>query len=117
MSKSLKLREQHADKLLELDELVGEAVKKLKAAGWTSGYLKPIVVARVNPLRFAKPGKDEKADFDKTIAKMIDGKLQGQNQAYGQRARVFRRIAELAADILVDDCLHGGRRLRIVHFR
>jgi ParB family transcriptional regulator, chromosome partitioning protein len=73
LSKSLEMREQHADKLLELDELVGEAVKKLKAAGWTSGYLKPIVVARVNPLRFAKPGKDDKADFDKTIDKMIEG--------------------------------------------
>jgi ParB family chromosome partitioning protein len=73
MSKSLKLRETHADKLLELDELVGEAVKKLKDAGWTSGYLKPIVVARVNPLRFAKLGADDKADFDKTIDKMIDG--------------------------------------------
>jgi ParB family chromosome partitioning protein len=73
MSKSLKMREAHADKLLELDELVGQAVTKLKEAGWTSGYLKPIVVARINPLRFAKPGKDEKADFDKTIDKMIDG--------------------------------------------
>src|SRR5262249_19558111 len=73
MSKSLKLREAHADKLLELDQLVAAAVAKLKAAGWTSGYLKPIVVARINPLRFAKPGKDEKADFDKTIDKMIDG--------------------------------------------
>jgi ParB family chromosome partitioning protein len=74
MSKSLTWREKHADKLLELDELVGEAVKKLKEAGWTSGYLKPIVVARINPLRFLKPGKaDEKHDFDKTIDKMIDG--------------------------------------------
>jgi ParB family transcriptional regulator, chromosome partitioning protein len=73
MSKSLKLRETHADKLLELDELVGEAVKKLKDAGWTSGYLKPIVVARINPLRFAKLGAEDKADFDKTIDKMIDG--------------------------------------------
>ena len=73
MSKSLKMREAHADKLVELDKLVGEAVTKLKEAGWTSGYLKPIVVARINPLRFAKPGKDEKADFDKTIDKMIDG--------------------------------------------
>ena len=73
MAKSLKMREAHADKLLELDEAVGEAVTKLKAAGFTSGYLKPIVVARVNPLRFAKPGKDEKSDFDKTIDKMIEG--------------------------------------------
>jgi ParB family transcriptional regulator, chromosome partitioning protein len=73
MAKSLKMREAHADKLLVLDEAVGEAVTKLKAAGFNSGYLKPIVVARVNPLRFAKPGKDDKSDFDKTIDKMIEG--------------------------------------------
>jgi ParB family chromosome partitioning protein len=73
IKKSLKLREAHADKLLVLDEAVTAAVVKLKEAGFTSGYLKPIVVARVNPLRFAKPGKDDKADFDKTIDKMIEG--------------------------------------------
>jgi ParB family chromosome partitioning protein len=74
MKKSLVLREAHADKLLELDEAVSAAVAKLKEAGFTSGYLKPIVVARVNPLRFAKPGANaEKADFDKTIDKMIEG--------------------------------------------
>ena len=74
MAKSLKLREAHADKLLELDELVGEAVERLKEAGLTSGYLKPIVVARINPLRFVKAGKDDaKPDFDKTIDKMIEG--------------------------------------------
>jgi ParB family chromosome partitioning protein len=73
MAKSLKLREAHADKLLELDEAVTAAVAKLKEAGFTSGYLKPIVVARVNPLRFVKSGPDEKSDFDKTIDKMIDG--------------------------------------------
>ena len=74
MSKSLKLREAHAEKLLELDKLVGEAVQKLKDAGWTSGYLKPIVVARINPLRFIKAGKDDaRPDFDKTIDKMIEG--------------------------------------------
>ena len=74
MSKSLKMREEHADKLLELDIAVAAAVEKLKAAGFTSGYLKPIVVARVNPLRFVKAGKDDaKPDFDKTIDKMIEG--------------------------------------------
>ena len=72
MTESLTMRAAHADKLLELDELVGEAVKKLKDAGWTSGYLKPIVVARINPLRFVKQGKDDRADFDKTIDKMIE---------------------------------------------
>ena len=74
IKKSLALREAHADKLLELDEAVTAAVAKLKEAGWTSGYLKPIVVARINPLRFPKPGKDDaKPDFDKTIDKMIEG--------------------------------------------
>jgi ParB family chromosome partitioning protein len=76
MKESLPMREAHADKLLALDEAVTAAVAKLKAAGWNSGYLKPIVVARVNPLRFVKPGKDAvPADFDKTIDKMIEGAL------------------------------------------
>jgi ParB family chromosome partitioning protein len=72
MKKSLAVREEHADKLLELDQAVTAAVAKLKEAGWTSGYLKPIVVARINPLRFAKLEKDEHADFDKTIDRMLD---------------------------------------------
>ena len=74
MSESLELRAEHADKLLELDEAVTAAVARLKESGWNSGYLKPIVVARVNPLRFVKPGKEDAApDFDKTIDKMIEG--------------------------------------------
>src|SRR5205807_569113 len=43
-------REERAQKLLELDEAVGEAVEKLKARGLTSPYLKAFVVARINPL-------------------------------------------------------------------
>jgi ParB family transcriptional regulator, chromosome partitioning protein len=75
LAKSLPLREAHADKLLALDEAVTAAVQRLKEAGWTSGYLKPIVVARINPLRFVKsaPGQEATADFDKTIDRMIDG--------------------------------------------
>ena len=73
LKKSLELREAHADKLLVLDEAVTAAVAKLKEAGFTSGYLKPIVVARINPLRFVKAGKDDQSDFDKTIDKMIEG--------------------------------------------
>jgi ParB family transcriptional regulator, chromosome partitioning protein len=73
MAKSLPMREAHADKLLALDQAVASAVVKLKAAGWNSGYLKPIVVARINPLRFVKPGQeDAKQDFDKIIDKMIE---------------------------------------------
>jgi ParB family chromosome partitioning protein len=61
--------------LLTLDALVNEAVKKLKESGFTSGYLKPVVVARINPLRFvkAKPGEPVRGDFHKTIGKMMEG--------------------------------------------
>jgi ParB family chromosome partitioning protein len=96
MTKSLRLREAHADKLLELDELVGKAVTKLKEAGWTSGYLKPIVVARINPLRFAKLGKDDRADFDKTIDRMIDG------------AKKFDATKIKAQDVAIAAAVGGG---------
>ena len=74
MKRSLALREAHAERLLELDQAVTQAVTRLKEAGFTSGYLKPIVVARINPLRFIKAGKDDaRPDFDKTIDKMLEG--------------------------------------------
>ncbi|MBA3542356.1 MAG: chromosome partitioning protein ParB [Deltaproteobacteria bacterium] len=96
MARTLATREAHADKLLELDELVGQAVVRLKEAGWTSGYLKPIVVARINPLRFAKLGKDDRADFDKTIDKMIEG------------AAKFDASKIKAADIALAATVGGG---------
>ena len=55
-------RERRAQALLELDDAVTEAVRKLKERGLTSPYLKSFVVARINPLRFIKgelPGFDE----------------------------------------------------------
>jgi ParB family transcriptional regulator, chromosome partitioning protein len=72
------IRAERAARLMELDDLVGELVGKLKAAGLKSAYLKPFVVARLNPLRFvpAPRGKEARAarapDFDKTIDQMID---------------------------------------------
>ena len=71
LAKTLPQREELAKLLLELDEHVNDAVKKLKEAGWTSGYLKPIVVARINPIRFVKPG-GERPDLAKTLGKMIE---------------------------------------------
>ena len=72
------VRAERAAKLMELDDLVNELVAKLKTAGLKSAYLKPFVVARLNPLRFvpAARGKEAKAakapDFDKTIDQMIE---------------------------------------------
>jgi ParB family chromosome partitioning protein len=70
LAETAPIREARADRLLELDEAVDACVKALKEAGLTSGYLKPFVVARLNPLRFAKRGA-ELADFDATIDKML----------------------------------------------
>jgi ParB family chromosome partitioning protein len=74
LAKTMPLRRQRAEQLLRLDEAVNQAVVKLKEAGFTSGYLKPVVVARVNPLRFVKktPGEPLHADFDKTLARMLE---------------------------------------------
>ena len=55
-------RKRRAKLVIELDDAVEEAVKKLKEKGLTSPYLKAFVVARVNPLRFIKgdpPPMDE----------------------------------------------------------
>lgn len=46
------IRQQQANTLLELDDLIVKQVEALKAKGLTSPYLKSFVVARVNPLRF-----------------------------------------------------------------
>jgi len=77
IGENLAVRAEKAAKLLELDGKVAEVVQKLKAAGFQSAYLKPFVIARLNPLRFikaAKPGqKAPRAEFDATIDKMIAG--------------------------------------------
>jgi ParB family chromosome partitioning protein len=65
LPKALKERESRAAKLEKLDAAVGEAVKSLKARGFTSPYLRSFVVARVNPLRFMKelPPFDDALDM------------------------------------------------------
>jgi ParB family transcriptional regulator, chromosome partitioning protein len=76
IAKSLEARAARAARLLELDEAVAEVVARLKAAGLQSAYLKPFVIARINPLRFQKPAKPgqkaPRADFAETIDKMLD---------------------------------------------
>jgi ParB family chromosome partitioning protein len=100
MKKSLGLREAHAERLLELDQAVTAAVARLKESGFTSGYLKPIVVARINPLRFIKAGKagkaDARPDFDKTIDRMLDG------------AKKFDPSKVKAQDVAIAAAVGGG---------
>jgi ParB family transcriptional regulator, chromosome partitioning protein len=56
MTHALKERQETAERLLEIDEAVNDIVKRLKARGLVSPYLKPFVVARINPLRFKPKG-------------------------------------------------------------
>lgn len=65
---ALTVREQRAARVLELEEAVGAAMKALQEKGFQSPYLRPFVVARINPLRFQKGGAPE---FEATIDKMI----------------------------------------------
>ncbi len=65
---ALATRRERAERVLELNELVNEAVKTMKERGLESPYLKAFVVARINPLRFQRKPT---ADFDETIGKML----------------------------------------------
>ncbi len=67
LSNSLGKRRDRATALLELDGLVAEIVKDLKARGLESPYLKAFVIARLNPLRFKRGAK---GDPDDIIAQM-----------------------------------------------
>lgn len=68
MAKAIKERERRAAKVIKLDDAVARVVGALKAKGLTSPYLKPFVVARINPIRFSKRTE---FDFDEVMDKMI----------------------------------------------
>jgi ParB family chromosome partitioning protein len=51
---AIKEHEKHAGMVLDLEEKVAAAVKKLKDRGMVSPYLRAFVVARINPLRWIK---------------------------------------------------------------
>jgi len=67
LARAMKTREARAKKLLEIDDRVGKIVEGLKARGLTSPYLRPFVVARINPIRFSK---STEFDFDEVVARM-----------------------------------------------
>jgi ParB family chromosome partitioning protein len=67
LSESIATREARADKVIALDDKVGEHVKALRARGFESPYLKAFVVARLNPLK----GKDASTDIDQVLDTML----------------------------------------------
>jgi len=60
-------RQRRGRALLKVDDAVSAAIEKLKEKGFVSPYLRPFVVARVNPIRFSKATS---FDFDEVIEKM-----------------------------------------------
>jgi ParB family chromosome partitioning protein len=60
---SLRAREDYAARLQQIDDLVKKIIDKLQKRGFNSPYLRPYVVARINPVRFhrAKPGETKPA--------------------------------------------------------
>ncbi|HEY8198010.1 MAG TPA: hypothetical protein VIG04_13595 [Gemmatimonadales bacterium] len=67
LPKALEMRRERSARILELDAAVTEAMKALKERGFESPYLRPFVVARINPIRF----KRGPADADETIETML----------------------------------------------
>ena len=68
LPKAVRERERRAAKLLKLDDAVSNVVAALKERGLTSPYLKPFVIARVNPIRFSKATE---FDFDEVMDRTI----------------------------------------------
>jgi ParB family chromosome partitioning protein len=85
LSKALPERERRARVVLEFDDAVTEAARRLKERGFDSPYLKPFVVARVNPLRFMKgsvPPFDALFEqMTKRARGMDPGKVRGEDVA------------------------------------
>lgn len=68
LSRALETRRARAARILELDDAVTTAIRQLKDRGFESPYLRPFVVARINPLRFKRGAK---ADVDETLERML----------------------------------------------
>jgi len=67
MPRAVAERERRAAKLLAIDDEVTRIVQKLKTRGLTSPYLRPFVVARINPIRFST---STEFDFDDVLDRM-----------------------------------------------
>jgi ParB family transcriptional regulator, chromosome partitioning protein len=59
LTTSLREREAHASRLLEIDAQVKRVIAELTARGFKSPYLRNYVVARINPVRFHKTKKGD----------------------------------------------------------
>jgi ParB family transcriptional regulator, chromosome partitioning protein len=61
-------RVRRARLVLDVDDAVSGIVAKLKKRGFTSPYLRPFVIARINPIRFST---STEFDFDDVLGRML----------------------------------------------
>ncbi len=84
---AFKDHEKRATMVLDLEERVAAAVKKLKERGLVSPYLRSFVVARINPLRWIKGEPPPLEEVLKTMRERA-AKIQcREDQASGSRRR------------------------------
>jgi ParB family chromosome partitioning protein len=67
LARALKERERRAGRIIAIDDAVGRIVDRLKKKGLTSPYLRPFVIARINPIRFST---STDFDFDDVLDRM-----------------------------------------------
>jgi ParB family transcriptional regulator, chromosome partitioning protein len=68
---ALRQREQWAVRLMDIDDRVAAHVKAMQAMGMKSPYLRAVVVARINPVRFTPPSRKKDAAPPMSMAEAL----------------------------------------------
>jgi ParB family chromosome partitioning protein len=68
---ALRQREQWAVRLMDIDDRVAAHVKAMQEMGMKSPYLRAVVVARINPVRFVAPSRKKDAPPPMTVAEAL----------------------------------------------
>jgi len=68
---ALRQREQWAVRLMDIDDRVAAHVKAMQAMGMKSPYLRAVVVARINPVRFTPPTRKANAPPPMSMAEAL----------------------------------------------
>ena len=85
---SLRERQDHASRLLEIDVQVKRIIAALQAKGFKSPYLRNYVVARINPVRFHKAKKgDTQPPMPLVLVDVADGHVTGVRRLIVDHAR------------------------------
>ncbi|HYY45992.1 MAG TPA: ParB N-terminal domain-containing protein [Candidatus Angelobacter sp.] len=68
---ALRQREQWAVRIMDIDDRVAAHVKTMQAMGMKSPYLRAVVVARINPVRFVPPSRKKDAPPPMSMAEAL----------------------------------------------